>query len=232
MNTTRSVRNGYGWPMYLCESRSMTVALQPDPYGHAVRTAVGQQGGDVREVRPIQQGTHVFRQACHDFSIAEYHVGVIAPDVRLGRNVVIPHPELVNLYGCTIGDNCKIASFVEIQRGVVLGNNVKVEAFAFIPTGVRIEDGAFIGPHACFTNDRYPRAASEAGELLTADDWQVVPTLVKRGASIGANATIVCGVTIGENSMVGAGSTITRDVAANMLVVGSPGRLVGPRPQP
>jgi len=157
---------------------------------------------------------------------------VIAPDVRLGHNVAIPHPELVNLYGCTIGDNCKIASFVEIQRGVVLGNNVKVEAFAFIPTGVRIEDGAFIGPHVCFTNDRYPRAAGDAGELLGADDWQVVPTLVKRGASIGANATIVCGVTIGENSLVGAGSTITRDVAPNTLVLGSPGRPVGPRPQP
>jgi UDP-2-acetamido-3-amino-2,3-dideoxy-glucuronate N-acetyltransferase len=162
----------------------------------------------------------------------QYHGGVIAPDVRLGRNVVIPHPELVNLYGCTIGDNCKIASFVEIQRGVVLGNNVKVEAFAFIPTGVRIEDGAFIGPHVCFTNDRYPRAAGDAGELLAADDWQVVPTLVKRGASIGANATIVCGVTIGENSLVGAGSTITHDVAPNTLVLGSPGRPVGPRPQP
>ena len=162
----------------------------------------------------------------------QYHGGVIAPDVRLGHNVVIPHPELVNLYGCTTGDNCKIASFVEIQRGVVLGNNVKVEAFAFIPTGVRIEDGAFIGPHVCFTNDRNPRATGEAGELLAADDWQVVPTLVKRGASIGANATIVCGVTIGENSLVGAGSTITRDVAPNMLVLGSPGRPVGPRPQP
>ncbi len=167
-----------------------------------------------------------------DVRIAQYHGGVIAPDVRLGRNVVIPHPELVNLYGCTIGDSCKIASFVEIQRGVVLGNNVKVEAFAFIPTGVRIEDGAFIGPHVCFTNDRYPRAASEAGQLLAADDWEVVPTLVKRGASIGANATIMCGVTIGENSLVGAGSTITRDVAPNMLVVGSPARPVGPRPQP
>ena len=113
----------------------------------------------------------------------------------------------------------------------MLGNNVKVEAFAFIPTGVRIEDGALIGPHVCFTNDRYPRAASEAGELLVADDWEVVPTLVKRGASIGANATTMCGVTIGENSLVGAGSTITRDVAPNMLAVGSPARPVGPRPQ-
>ena len=86
---------------------------------------------------------------------------MITPDVKLGQNVTIPHPELVNLYGCTIGDNCKIASFVEIQRGVVLGDSVKIEAFAFIPTGVIIEDSAFIGPHVCFTNDRYPAAASE-----------------------------------------------------------------------
>src|SRR2546425_7093881 len=121
---------------------------------------------------------------------------VIADDVQLGRDVTIHHPELVNLYGCTIGDNCKIASFVEIQRGVVLGRNVKIEAFAFIPTGVTIEDGAFIGPHVCFTNDRYPRAVGADGELLGAGHWEVVPTVVKRGAAIGANATIVCGVTI------------------------------------
>jgi acetyltransferase-like isoleucine patch superfamily enzyme len=154
---------------------------------------------------------------------------VIASDVTLGSNVVIPHPELVNLYGCQIGDGCKIASFVEIQRGAVLGKNVKVEAFAFIPTGVMIEDGAFIGPHVCFTNDRYPRAVSDDGEQLGSDDWQVVPTLVKRGAAIGANATIVCGVTIGEGALVGAGSTITRDVPAHSLVLGTPGRVVGPR---
>jgi len=154
---------------------------------------------------------------------------MIASDVTLGRNVVIPHPELVNLYGCRIGDGCKIASFVEIQRGVVLGKNVKVEAFAFIPTGVTIEDGAFIGPHVCFTNDRYPRSVSDAGEPLGPDDWAVVPSLVKRGAAIGANATIVCGVTVGEDAMVGAGSTIVHDVPAGTLVVGTPGRVVGVR---
>lgn len=153
---------------------------------------------------------------------------MIAADVSLGRNVVVPHPELVNLYGCRIGDGSKIASFVEIQRGVVLGKNVKVEAFAFIPTGVTIEDGAFIGPHVCFTNDRYPRAVSDDGKPLGPDDWQVLPTLVKRGAAIGANATIVCGVTIGEAAMVGAGSTITHDVPDHSLVLGSPGRVVAP----
>jgi acetyltransferase-like isoleucine patch superfamily enzyme len=156
---------------------------------------------------------------------------VIAPDVSLGRNVTIPHPELVNLYGCTIGDGCKIASFVEIQRGVVLGKNVKVEAFAFIPTGVTIEDEAFIGPHVCFTNDPYPSGVDAEGRLLAPGDWAIVSTLVKRRASIGANATIVCGVTIGESALVGANSTVTHDVPPDTLVVGSPARVVGPRPK-
>ena len=157
---------------------------------------------------------------------------MIADDVVLGNGVSIPHPELVNLYGCTVGDNTKIASFVEIQRGVVIGRNVKVEAFAFIPTGVTIEDGAFIGPHVCFTNDRLPRAVGVSGELLDGAGWVVTPTVVGRGASIGANATIVCGVTIGEGAMVGAGATIVRDVPARALVVGNPGRVVNRSPTP
>jgi acetyltransferase-like isoleucine patch superfamily enzyme len=154
---------------------------------------------------------------------------MISSDAKLGKNVVIHHPDLVNLYGCVIGDNCKIATFVEIQRGVVLGKNVKVEAFAFIPTGVTVEDGAFLGPHVCFTNDRYPAAVDAAGQLLGADEWEVVPTLVKRGASIGANVTIVCGVTIGEHALVGAGSVVTRDVPPHSLVLGNPARVVGLR---
>jgi UDP-2-acetamido-3-amino-2,3-dideoxy-glucuronate N-acetyltransferase len=156
---------------------------------------------------------------------------MIARDVTLGRDVTVYHPELVNLYGCTIGDNCKIASFVEIQRGVVIGANVKVEAFAFIPSGVTIEDGAFIGPHVCFTNDFYPAAVDERGELLAAGDWEITPTVVKRGASIGANATIICGVTIGEGALVGAGSVVTRDVPPGVLVRGNPARPAGPRPR-
>jgi acetyltransferase-like isoleucine patch superfamily enzyme len=154
---------------------------------------------------------------------------VIAPDVQLGADVVIHHPEQVNLYGCVIGDGCKIASFVEIQRGVRIGRNVKIEAFAFIPSGVTIEDGAFVGPHVCFTNDRYPRATGEEGELLSAEQWDVVPTVVGRGASVGANATIVCGVTIGEGALVGAGSVVTRDVPPHSLVAGSPARVIRSR---
>jgi len=156
---------------------------------------------------------------------------VIAPDVELGKGVVIHHPDQVNLYGCKIGNNSKIASFVEIQSGAVLGRNVKVEAFAFIPTGVIIEDGVFVGPHVCFSNDRYPSAVDDAGNVLQVGDWQVVPTLVRRRASIGANATIICGVTIGEAAMVGAGATVTRDVPPDTLVLGSPARVVGPRPR-
>jgi len=156
---------------------------------------------------------------------------MIAKDVQLGPNVVIHHPEQVNLYGCRIGESSKIASFVEIQRGAVLGRSVKVEAFAFIPSGVTIEDEVFIGPHVCFTNDLYPAAAGEDGQPLGPDDWEVVPTLVRRGASIGANATIVCGLTIGERALVAAGSTVTRDVPPGVLVMGTPARVVGPRPR-
>jgi N-acetylglucosamine-1-phosphate uridyltransferase (contains nucleotidyltransferase and I-patch acetyltransferase domains) len=155
---------------------------------------------------------------------------VIGPDVTLGSDVVIHHPDQVNLYGCTIGEGSKIASFVEIQKGVVVGRNVKVEAFVFIPTGVTVEDGVFIGPHVCFTNDLYPRAVDERGQLLGNDDWTVVATTVGKGASIGANATIVCGVTIGEGAMIAAGATVTRDVPAATLVAGTPARAVGAWP--
>ena len=144
--------------------------------------------------------------------------------------MVIPHPELVNLYGCTIGDGCKIASFVEIQRGVSIGRNVKVLPFAFLPSGVTVEDGAFIGPHVCFTNDPYPSAVDDDGELLTEAGWQQVPTVIGRRASVGANATILCGVTIGEGALVAAGSVVTHDVPAGTLVAGVPARIVGRRP--
>lgn len=156
----------------------------------------------------------------------------ISSDVKLGQNVVIFHPDLVNLYGCTIGDESKIATFVEIQRGVVLGRRVKVEAFAFIPSGVTIEDGVFIGPHVCFTNDLHPAAVNQDGELLGPEDWTITPTVVEAGAAIGANATIICGVRIGAGAMIGAGSVVTRDVPPHTLVVGSPARPVGAWPPP
>jgi UDP-2-acetamido-3-amino-2,3-dideoxy-glucuronate N-acetyltransferase len=152
---------------------------------------------------------------------------MITDDVQLGQNVVIYQAELVNLYGCKIGDRSKIAAFVEIQRGVEIGADVKIQSFAFIPSGVTIEDGVFIGPHACLTNDRYPGAINPDGTLKAAEDWQIVPTLVKRGASIGANATILCGVTIGEGAMVAAGAVVTRDVPDLALVAGVPARVVG-----
>lgn len=155
---------------------------------------------------------------------------MIAPDVKLGENVVIVHPEQVNLYGCRVGDNTKIATFVEIQRGVTVGRNVKIEAFAFIPTGVEIGDGAFIGPHVCFTNDLYPAAVDAEGKLLTGDGWTVTRTIVKPRAAIGANVTIVCGVTVGEGSLVAAGSVVTKDVPDGMLVRGNPARVIGPAP--
>jgi UDP-2-acetamido-3-amino-2,3-dideoxy-glucuronate N-acetyltransferase len=152
---------------------------------------------------------------------------MIAADVHLGENVAIYHPDLVNLYGCEIGDGCKIGAFVEIRKHVKIGRNVKIQAFAFIPEGVTVEDGVFIGPHACFTNDKYPRSVNPDGSLMEGDDWEIVPTLVKQGGSIGANATIMCGITIGEYAMVGAGAVVTRDVPAYAIVTGVPARVIG-----
>ena len=152
---------------------------------------------------------------------------MIASDVRLGADVTIYHSDLVNLYGCEIGDSCKIGAFVEIRKQVRIGRNVKIQAFAFIPEGVTIEDGVFIGPHVCFTNDKYPSAVNPDGSLMEPSDWQIIPTLVKQGASIGANATILCGITIGEYAMVGAGAVVTHDVPARAVVLGVPARAVG-----
>lgn len=149
---------------------------------------------------------------------------MIKADVKIGENCFIPHPELVNLYGCTIGNNCKIGSFVEIRKGVKIGNNCKIQAGVFIPGGVTIEDNVFLGPQVVFTNDKYPRATNEKGELLTEEDWEQLPTTVKKGASLGANCTIICGVTIGEGALVGAGSVVTRDVPKGAVVYGNPAK--------
>ena len=151
----------------------------------------------------------------------------IAEDVQLGHGVTIYHPELVNLYSCQIGDGTKIGAFVEIRKQVKIGRNVKIQAFVFIPEGVAVEDGVFIGPHVCFINDRYPRSVNPDGSLMTSEDWEIVPTLVKRGASIGANATILCGLTIGVCAMVGGGAVVTHDVPDYALVVGVPARVIG-----
>jgi UDP-2-acetamido-3-amino-2,3-dideoxy-glucuronate N-acetyltransferase len=148
----------------------------------------------------------------------------ISPDVKLGRNVRVF--AFVNLYGCTIGDHSKIGTFVEIQKNAVIGRNVKVSSHTFICEGVHIEDNVFIGHNVSFINDKYPRSANAEGRLQTEADWQVVPTRVKRGASIGTSATILCGVTIGENAIVGAGSVVTRDVPDNAVVAGNPARIM------
>jgi len=148
----------------------------------------------------------------------------IAPDVKLGRNVVFH--AFVNLYGCTIGDNSRIGTFVEIQKNAVIGCNVKVSSHTFICEGVTIEDDCFIGHNVSFINDKYPRATAGNGQLQTEADWKVVATRVKRGASIGTSATILCGVTIGENAIVGAGSVVTKDVPDNATVAGVPARII------
>ena len=148
----------------------------------------------------------------------------ISPDVKLGEDVKIY--AFVNLYGCEIGDESKIGTFVEIQKGATIGKRVKVSSHTFICEGVTIEDEAFIGHGVMFINDRHPRSTTESGEIQSEADWACVPTLIKRRASIGSNATILCGVTVGENAMVGAGSVVTRDVPANAVVAGNPARII------
>lgn len=146
----------------------------------------------------------------------------IAPDVKLGENVRIY--AFVNLYGCEIGDDSRIGTFVEIQKGVHIGKRVKVSSHSFICEGVTVEDNVFIGHGVMFINDKYPRATAMDGAPQTEADWECINTLVKRGASIGSNATILCGVTIGEGAIVGAGSVVTRDVPAGVVVAGVPAR--------
>jgi acetyltransferase-like isoleucine patch superfamily enzyme len=148
----------------------------------------------------------------------------IAPDVKLGENVKIF--AFVNLYGCSIGDNTKIGTFVEIQKGAVVGRNCKISSHTFICEGVTIEDEVFVGHGVTFINDLYPRATTASGGLQTEDDWKVIPTVVKQGASIGSGATILAGVTIGEQAIVGAGSVVTKDVAPRTVVAGNPARIL------
>jgi len=144
----------------------------------------------------------------------------IADSVKLGKNVKIY--DFVNLYGCDIDDDTKIGAFVEIQAGAKIGRNCKISSHTFICAGVTIEDGVFVGHNVTFINDRYPRATTEDGKLQTEKDWACISTLVKRGASIGSSATLLCGITVGENAIVGAGSVVTKDVPPNTIVAGNP----------
>lgn len=148
----------------------------------------------------------------------------IADDVRLGKDVKLAN--FVNLYGCAIDDNTKIGAFVEVQKNAYIGKNCKIQSHTFICEGVTIEDNVLIGHGVTFINDKYPRATNENGGLQSEADWKVAPTVVKKGASIGSGATILCNITIGEQAIVGSGSVVTKDVPANTIVAGNPARIV------
>ena len=156
---------------------------------------------------------------------------MVAETVRLGKDVSIPQPQLVNLYGCSIGDGSKVGAFVEIQRGAAVGCHCKISSHSFICEGVTIEDGVFIGHGVMFTNDRYPRAVTPEGVLQTDRDWQLIETKVHRHASIGSNATILAGITIGEGALIGAGAVVTKDVPPHVIAVGVPARWYRPEPE-
>lgn len=149
----------------------------------------------------------------------------VIKDVKIGKGTIIK--DYVNLYGCEIGKNCKIDAFVYIESGVKIGDNCKIRAFTFIPEGVTIENNVFIGPSVSFTNDKYPQATTLQGKLKIKQDWKLERIIVKRGASIGANATIVGPVIIGENSLIGAGAVVTKNVAPRQIVAGVPAKLIG-----
>ena len=148
----------------------------------------------------------------------------IAPDVKIGTDVKIY--AFVNLYGCEIGDHSQLGTFVEIQKGAKIGRRVKISSHTFICEGVEIEDEVFIGHSVTFINDKYPRATAASGELQTEADWKCIGTLIKKRASIGSNATILCGVTVGEGALIGAGSVVTRDVPPGAIVAGNPARII------
>ena len=145
-------------------------------------------------------------------------------NVKLGNNVKIF--DFVNLYGCSIDDNSKVGTFVEIQKNASIGKNCKISSHTFICEGVHIEDNVFIGHNVTFINDKYPHSANEDGSMQTEADWKVVETFVKKGASIGSSSTILCGVTIGENAIVGAGAVVTKNVPANLIVAGVPAKVI------
>ena len=148
----------------------------------------------------------------------------VSPDVKLGKAVKIF--AFVNLYGCSIGDNTKVGTFVEIQKNAAIGKDCKISSHTFICEGVTVEDDVFIGHNVTFINDMYPRSTAGSGGLQTEADWKVVPTFIKKGASIGSSATILAGVTVGEGAIVGAGSVVTKDVPPWTIVAGNPARVL------
>jgi acetyltransferase-like isoleucine patch superfamily enzyme len=148
----------------------------------------------------------------------------IAPTVKLGKDTKVY--DFVNLYGCEVGDRSKVGTFVEIQKGAKIGADCKISSHTFICEGVTIEDGVFVGHNVSFINDKYPRSVNADGSMQTEADWKVVTTLVKKGASIGTSTTVLCGVTIGEGAIVGAGSVVTKDVPPHTIVAGVPARVI------
>ena len=152
---------------------------------------------------------------------------MITPDVILGKNVKIPHPDLVNLYGCRVGDETKIGTFVEIQKNASVGRKCKIQSHTFICEGVTIEDGVFVGHGVMFINDSYPSALNPDGTMQTEKDWKLLKLTVKTGVTIGSNATIMGGITIGEHALIGAGAVVTRDVPPYAIVMGVPARKSG-----
>jgi UDP-2-acetamido-3-amino-2,3-dideoxy-glucuronate N-acetyltransferase len=149
---------------------------------------------------------------------------LIAPDVKLGKGVRIFG--FTNLYGCEIGDDVKIGTFVEIQKGARIGARCKISSHTFICEGVELEDDVFVGHNVTFINDLFPRATNASGQLQTEADWQCVPTRVQQGASVGSGATLLCGITVGPRAVIGAGSVVTRDVPADAVVAGNPARVL------
>lgn len=152
---------------------------------------------------------------------------MVSADVQLGEKAIIFHPDLVNLYGCRIGSGTRIGAFVEIQKDVEVGANCKISSHSFLCSGVTVEDGVFIGHGVMFINDTYPSAVNSDGALQTADDWECLPTTIRHNASIGSNATILGGVTVGRHALVGAGAVVNRDVPDYAIVAGVPAQTIG-----
>ena len=178
----------------------------------------------MRDTDNLVSGNGASRSSSHSSAVQANGYLCIAPDVKIGHNVKFS--QFINLYGCEVGDETKIGAFVEIQKNAKVGRRCKISSHTFICEGVTIEDEVFVGHNVTFINDSFPRATSRAGALQTEQDWKVEVTLVKRGASIGSGVTILSNVVIGENALIGAGCVVTRDVPANAIVVGNPGKVL------